>query len=198
MASVGQTGVVRLFAALQPPDAVLTQLRSAVRPLRTLPGADRLRWTPPPGWHITLAFFGEVPEEKRSALEGRLFRAARRYPAFPLHLAGGGRFGDRVLWVGVQGARRTLVRLAGSAAAAGRREHLGLEERAYHPHLTLARARGRTPADLRPLVTALDDFTGDPWQVTELVLLRSRLPASGVPGEQPRYERVAAWPLAAG
>ena len=52
------------------------------------------------------------------------------------------------------------MRLAGSAAAAGRREHLGLEERAYHPHLTLARARGRTPADLRPLVTALDDFTG--------------------------------------
>ena len=82
------TGGVRLFAALQPPVSVLAQVQSAVRPLRRLPGADRLRWTARPGWHITLAFFGEVPEDKRPALEARLFRAARRCPAFRLRLAG--------------------------------------------------------------------------------------------------------------
>lgn len=190
------TGGVRLFAALQPPVSVLAQVQSAVRPLRRLPGADRLRWTARPGWHITLAFFGEVPEDKRPALEARLFRAARRCPAFRLRLAGGGRFGDRVLWLGVAGARRTLVRLAGSVAAAARRERIRQEDRAYHPHLTLARSRGRTPVDLRAFVAALDGFAGAEWEVGELVLLRSRLPDSGVPGEQPRYERIAAWPLA--
>ena len=38
---------------------------------------------------------------------------------------------------------------------------------------------------------ALDDFRSRTWIVEELVLVRSHLPRSGVPGEQPRYEAVA-------
>lgn len=49
--------------------------------------------------------------------------------------------------------------------------------------------------DLRPYVTALDHFLGEPWTAGELALVRSHLPTSGVPGEQPRYERLEAWPL---
>lgn len=190
--------MVRLFAALLPPATALAQLETAVRPLRTLPGTDRLRWADPASWHLTLAFYGEVAREARPALEARLFRAARRHPVFPLGLAGGGHFGDRTLWVGVSGARHTLRRLAGAAAAAGRREGLGgAQARDFRPHLTLARARGRGRAevDLRPFVRALASFAGDTWEVTELTLIRSRPPTSGTPGERPRYERIAAWPL---
>lgn len=99
------------------------------------------------------------------------------------------------------------------------------EHRHYQAHLTLARGRGgrsrrggrdarggrtdvtdsavaggadparRADVDLRLYAEALGGFEGTPWEVAELVLVRSRLPESGVPGEQPRYEAVARYPL---
>lgn len=67
------------------------------------------------------------------------------------------------------------------------------EHRRHTPHLTLARSRGH--ADLTPYTAALEGFRGREWEVREMSLVRSRLPAGGVPGEQPRYEVVRAWPL---
>ncbi|WP_446045810.1 2'-5' RNA ligase family protein, partial [Streptomyces olivaceus] len=86
--------------------------------------------------------------------------------------------------------------LAGRAEAAGRRAGVPMgEHRRYTPHLTLARSR--EPLDVRPHLTLLDGFTTPAWTVTHLALVRSNLPDSGVPGEQPRYETVARSPLGA-
>ena len=63
----------------------------------------------------------------------------------------------------------------------------------HTPHLTLARTR--VPTDLTPYTGALDGFRGLDWEAGELSLVRSHLPVDGVPGEQPRYEVVQAWPL---
>ncbi|MYX40664.1 RNA 2',3'-cyclic phosphodiesterase, partial [Streptomyces sp. SID89] len=80
------------------------------------------------------------------------------------------------------------------ADAAARRTGLEMgEHRRYKAHLTVARAR--EAVDVRPYVAALQDFAGRTWTVEELVLVRSRLPRSGVPGEQPRYEPVGRWAL---
>jgi RNA 2',3'-cyclic 3'-phosphodiesterase len=93
------------------------------------------------------------------------------------------------------GAAEALRRLASTTAAAGRRVGLGTDEpRRFRAHLTLARASS-SQLDLRPYVAELDAFAGEPWTAAELALVRSNLPDSGVPGEQPRYERIAAWPL---
>lgn len=69
------------------------------------------------------------------------------------------------------------------------------EHRPYKAHLTVARSRDGL--DVRPYVQALWDFASSAWTVEELVLVRSLLPVSGVPGEQPRYEPVGRWPLRA-
>ncbi|CAM5254309.1 2'-5' RNA ligase family protein [Streptomyces avidinii] len=53
----------------------------------------------------------------------------------------------------------------------------------------------RADTPLKPYLDALAEFEGTPWQVDTLSLVRSNLPVSGVPGEQPRYETVRAWPL---
>ncbi|BFO22513.1 hypothetical protein SHKM778_89010 [Streptomyces sp. KM77-8] len=80
--------------------------------------------------------------------------------------------------------------LAGRAEAAGRKAGVPMDEhRRYTPHLTLARSRDAV--DVRPYLEVLDAFRSRTWTVDELVLVRSRLPTSGVPGEQPRYEAVA-------
>ncbi|MEU6817185.1 RNA 2',3'-cyclic phosphodiesterase [Streptomyces sp. NPDC046860] len=188
---------MRLFAAVLPPPEAVRELGREVRALRGRAGADALRWTEPDGWHFTLAFYGEVPEERVPELERRLERAAGRGEPFPLAVTGGGTFGrGRALWAGASGDLTALERLAGRAQAAGRRAGVdGEEHRHYRAHLTLARGKG--DVDLRPYADALAEFAGTGWTVGELVLVHSRLPASGVPGEQPRYAPVARWALGA-
>ncbi|WP_408994367.1 RNA 2',3'-cyclic phosphodiesterase [Streptomyces sp. 1268] len=184
----------RLFAAVLPPASAVAELRTALAPLHTLPGARDLRWTGPEGWHFTLAFYGEVPEDATPELEARLERSARRTAPFALRVHGAGHFGGRALWAGAAGGLDRLRLLAERADAAARRTGLPMEEhRRYTPHLTLARSRGA--ADLRPFAAALAGFEGQRWEAAGLTLVRSHLPVSGVPGEQPRYTAVRAWPL---
>jgi 2'-5' RNA ligase len=186
---------MRLFAAVLPPDHVASELAAEVAELRKLPGEEGLRWTGRPGWHFTLAFYGEVDDDVVPELSARLERVARRSAPFELALCGGGQFGHgRALWAGARGDVAELRLLADRSEAAARKAGLDMgEHRRYKPHLTLARSRDAV--DVRPHVEALNTFEGRTWTVTELVLVRSNLPHSGVPGEQPRYEPVGRWPL---
>ncbi|WP_330458461.1 RNA 2',3'-cyclic phosphodiesterase [Streptomyces sp. NBC_00820] len=188
---------MRLFAAVLPPDTVAGELAAEVARLKRLPGADRLRWTGRPGWHFTLAFYGEVADDLVPGLSDRLSRAAARTDPFTLAVAGGGQFGHgRALWAGASGDLETLRLLAGRTEAAARKAGLPMEEhRRYKAHLTLARSRDAV--DVHPYVTGLAEFTTRTWTVGDLALVRSNLPRSGVPGEQPRYEAVAHWALGA-
>ncbi|CAM5670166.1 RNA 2',3'-cyclic phosphodiesterase [Streptomyces fumanus] len=186
---------MRLFAAVLPPEDVVDALAAEVGRLKGLPGAEGLRWTGRAGWHFTLAFYGEVDDARVPELAERLGRAARRTPPFGLALRGGGQFGHgRALWTGAAGELRPLALLAARAEAAGRKAGVTTQEhRRYVPHLTVARSR--EACDVRAYLAALDGFTSRTWTVDELVLVRSNLPASGVPGERPRYEAVAREPL---
>lgn len=186
---------MRLFAAVLPPDDVVDELGLAVARLKGLADADRLRWTEPPGWHFTLAFYGEVDPSLVPELTERLARAAHRSEPFPLAVAGGGQFGHgRALWAGAEGDTRSLRLLADRAEAAGRKAGVDMgQHRRYTPHLTVARSR--EAFEVRPYVETLAAFVGRTWTVADLALVRSHLPTSGVAGEQPRYEAVERWEL---
>jgi 2'-5' RNA ligase len=186
--------LVRLFVALAPSEAALDDLEAACAPLRA--GAAELRWTGRELRHITLAFLGEVGEDRLPALLPRLERAARRHPAFGLSIAGGGAFPSparaTVLWSGLAGDRKALGELAMSVGAGARRAGAAPpdEGRRYRPHVTLARCR--VPADLRQALAELSGYAGPGWTATEIQLIRS------MPGGQPRYQTIGAWPLKTG
>jgi 2'-5' RNA ligase len=182
---------MRLFVAITPPDAALDELETRLAPLR--PAWPGLRWANRETWHITLAFLGEVSETTTAALAPRLQRAAHRYQCQTMSLAGAGAFPRRaraqVLWAGIRADQDSLSKLAASVAAGARRAGAPPpdEGRRFSPHLTLARSK--TPADVRTLVAALDDFAGTEWTASHIHLIHSRLP------DRPRYLTTASWPL---
>lgn len=183
--------LVRLFVAVTPPDAALDDLDAACAPLRQ--GAAELRWAGRELRHVTLAFLGEVAEDRLPALLPRLSRAAARHPAFGLRIAGGGAFPAparaTVLWSGLAGDKKALGELAMSVAAGARRAGAPSpdEGRRYRPHVTLARCR--VPADLRQAVAELSSYAGPAWTAAEIQLIRSTL------GGQSRHETIGGWPL---
>ncbi|MFJ9692746.1 RNA 2',3'-cyclic phosphodiesterase [Kitasatospora sp. NPDC101183] len=191
---------MRLFVAVLPPVRALQGLADAVAPVRELPGAERLRWTAVEGWHLTLAFLGEVAPERVPELETALAAVAETNPVHRLRLAGSGRFGDKVLWTGVEGQAWALRRLAEAVTAATAGLAGEADGFAFHPHLTLARAgssRGHrravqrvAVAELEGLAVALAPYRGPEWEAAELHLMRSDLD-----GGFAHYASLRSWPL---
>lgn len=181
---------MRVFVALEVPSWVASQVDVAISPLRERHG--ELRWSRPAGWHITLAFLGDVGDGDPPWVTDAVERAARMVALDRLSLALGepGHFNRRILWLGIEDEPSGGVRQLGSAVqdrviAAG----LPCDEKTVHPHLTLARARGRgrlprTIVDDVPTVRAT-------WQVDRAVVLRSHLGGGGS-----RYEELATVSLA--
>ncbi|MDF5757807.1 RNA 2',3'-cyclic phosphodiesterase [Spongiactinospora sp. TRM90649] len=186
---------MRLFAALSPPPEALDEIEGALRPHRDAwPG---LRWLNRESWHVTLSFFGEVPERALPDLSVRLARAAARHAPATLSFTGVGAFPSarraKVVWCGMSGPIGRLNRLAASLGAGARRAGaVQVDEKPFRPHLSVARARAdnRADIDVWPLVSALGSFSGVPWEASEVHLVRSHL------GARVRYETVESWPLA--
>jgi 2'-5' RNA ligase len=192
---------VRAFVALPLPAHVRDAVSTASAPARA---SSRLRWVDPGQWHVTVAFYGEVPPGCVDELTARLARAARRTAPLPLLLDGVGTFdsrrGPHVLWVAVSAApddARRLHRLAAASRAAGRRAGLtGTElraDRTYRPHVTLARAGDS--ADLEPTLAALPPLPPVRWTADVLHLVRSDLGAG--PRGAPAHHVVATLPFSA-
>jgi 2'-5' RNA ligase len=171
---------MRLFVALDPSPEAVSHLVEA------LPSLDGLRPSQPETWHITLVFCGEVDASTATCLEPKLATLASQAAPQRLRLRGSGAFGG-TLWVGVEGE---LGELAAACRRAARDCGVSVEERRFHPHLTLGRAiRGGRPTRQ---VAALAAYAGPLWTSTELRLVRSDL------GAAVRHETVRAWSLGAG
>lgn len=69
---------MRLFVAVWPPPGAVDELGRALVDVRA--AVPQLRWTIPEQWHVTLAFLGEVADDRRPELERRLARVAARHP----------------------------------------------------------------------------------------------------------------------
>ncbi len=187
----------RLFFAVPVPGPSRAPLEALLPELgQALPGA---RLPVPSGWHLTLAFLGNVRAELASAVvevgEAAAATAGTRHTSLQLH--GAGAFPNlrraRVLWAGVAGEAETLITLATTLAAGCREAGLRFEDRELVPHLTLARLPQPAPLSqpVLDMVTAAT-ATSPAWQARELCCYRSILNRTGA-----RYEVVRRFPLGA-
>ena len=151
---------MRIFIALDIPGEIRAQMLKYVQRARAL--AADARWARPEGLHVTLKFVGEVSDAKVEQIKAAL--ATVKTAPFEVTFANVGFFptarSPRVFWIGVEGGEA----LPGLAALIDNAAHgvgIAKEDRAYSPHLTLARS-GSGPGGqhhLKPLAALLEDQT---------------------------------------
>ena len=185
----------RLFFGVPVPGPARAPLEAALPELEPLlPGA---RLAPPGGWHLTLAFLGQVQPEMADEVVRVGEAAATAVGPARLRLEGAGTFPEsgrkaRVLWTGIGGDTEILVRLAAALSSACKAAGLRSEDRPLAPHLTLARFSTPAPVPQEALdLVAAAAAESEPWEARELACFRSTL--GGPRGA--RYRVVREFPL---
>jgi len=186
---------MRLFVAVDPSDAVREALADAIESGRGV--APDAKWVRPTAIHLTLAFLGNVDEALAPRIAAALLPVAARHPPIDLAARGIGTFGGgrrpRVLWAGLEGQVAALQALQADVEAALVPLGYRPEERAFKPHLTLARAReARGDPALGDARDALGERDLGDFTCGELILYQSLLSPHGA-----KYVALVRHPLGA-
>jgi len=141
--------MTRTFIALELPESLQRFLGSIIH--QAAEDLPDLRWVDSAGIHLTLAFLGELDDERLAAAIDAAQTAAQQAVPFEYRLKGLGVFGSslqpRVIWMGIedqpsgqiQGS--PLQRLHRVLAKELEQRGFELEKRPFSPHLTLARVK---------------------------------------------------------
>ena len=185
---------MRLFIGLNLPKRERQRIQSATQLLRE--EDFPLRWIRLENFHITMKFLGDVNSERVEQIEETMSEVANKNAVFSIVLGGFGAFpsirSPNLIWLGV-GASPKLRCLKQDLERALAECGFESEMRRFHPHITLARAKGKDGAGmfrgLDKLLAELD-FTGA-LKVDRINLIRSQLSKNGA-----RYNVVSSAKLA--
>src|SRR2546425_2548922 len=184
--------MTRTFIALELDESLQRFLSDIIR--RAAQELPDLRWVDPAGIHLTLAFLGELTDERLAAAIDATQAAAQQAVPFEYRLKGLGVFGSslqpRVIWMGIedqpsgqiQGS--PLQRLHRVLAKELEQRGFELEKRPFSPHLTLARVKQPlSPLEQQSLQRLLHSkqaaVTSLPYQVHHLSVMKSELSRTG-------------------
>lgn len=133
--------MLRAFIAITPPAALQHALEDVRADFQQLPVA--FLWVQLSHLHLTLKFLGNVPAEDIAAITQAMEHAVTGQTPFRLFARALGCFPNparpRILWMGLDDPEGTLLRLHQRVEAALVERGFAPEERAFRPHLTLAR-----------------------------------------------------------
>ena len=172
----------RLFVAIRPPDRIRDLLLAAMG------GISGARWQTDEQLHLSLRFIGEVDRHAAGDIHAAL--GAVHHPRFEIAVNGLGTFERRgqpeVVWAGVapQEPVKALHKKVDQALA-----QVGVEreQRAYLPHVTLARLK-RSSGSVRGLIEDRGGLTSPAFIVDSFGLYESKLtPDGAVYAEIERY-----------
>ena len=174
----------RLFVAIRPPQEIRDLLIDA------MDDSPEFRWQEEEQLHLTLRFVGEVERPIAEDLAAAL--AGIRAEPFELRVSGVGRFEQRnsgALWAAVE-PKPPLAALAAKVERVCQSAGLAPERRAFHPHITLARWKGRRTREVHEFLERRAGLASAPFAVDRFILFESRLSRHGA-----HYEEVAVYPL---
>jgi len=165
----------RLFVAIDLPEStrkILADLDPKIRGVRWIEAAQM---------HLTLGFFGDVPEDVDFALGEKL--SGIEFAAFFLLIVGIGTFPQKgppeVIWIGVGKAHPHLFQIHKRVQEAALAVGIEPDLRPWHPHITLARCRDVASQSVRHFMKANADFDAGMIRVEAFCLYSSKLTPAG-------------------
>ena len=144
------------------------------------PGVKGVRWLPAEQMHLTLSFLGSVEAGEEELLRQAL--AGVQVAAFFLPIKGVGVFGGAhptVVWAGVGQGHPHLFALHKRIQDAVLHAGLEADLSPFHPHITIARAKGVSREALLPFLRRHAEEELGLWKVTGFALFSSLLRPEG-------------------
>jgi 2'-5' RNA ligase len=162
--------------------AALGGTKRSLHPDAAAAAGTLVKWVKPEHAHLTLVFLGNVDAGRVAsvveAVEGDVDLAP-----FEMVLQGVGVFpprgAPRVLWIGLAAGAAELMRLQRELATRVAALGIAIEDRPFHPHLTLGRWRESRPPDRDRALAAARPGAIARVQVGHATLYESRLSPSG-------------------
>jgi RNA 2',3'-cyclic 3'-phosphodiesterase len=173
----------RTFCAIELSDDVRAQLADHAKQLCDAVPEASASWTKPENVHLTLKFFGNVAKENLTRISEATTRVAGEFSPFSIRIGGTGVFPKpsrpQILWIGVEDSSGRLSELQRRLEEEFVVEGFAKEDRAYRPHLTIARLRRLDGARKLAETHLQTNFISIAVPVTEVVLFRSQLSPKG-------------------
>ena len=173
----------RLFCAFELPEALRRSIAEHSQRVREAVPDAVASWSRPENIHLTVKFFGNVDQAKAPAITAAATRVVKEFSPIRIEVGKTGVFPrpsrPQVLWIGVEDASGALAKFQQTLEDEFAREGFSKEDRAFKPHLTIARIR--RPQNANQLADAHLRMEFSPVEIvlSELVLFRSELSSKG-------------------
>ncbi len=186
----------RLFCAFELPEALRARINDHAKHVREAVSEAAASWSRPENIHLTMKFFGNVDQARVSVISAATARVVKEFSPIQIAVGKTGVFPrpsrPQVLWIGIDDPSGALAKLQQQLEKEFARAGFPKEDRAFRPHLTIARIR--KPHDSARLAqTHLEmNFSAVDITLTELILFRSELSSKGS-----KYTPLSRHPLSA-
>jgi 2'-5' RNA ligase len=152
--------------------------RGGRRPDATSPtSAGQLELLQPWAMSLPIAGFGNVTSADAVRLAAALQTAAAGTPGATVRIAGGTALeftGDRNVWARLEGDVDALKSMARDVTQVVEQHGFFVDRRRFRPLLRVATVTAATTGPfLETVVAALDEFSGEPWVVDQVWLLKA-------------------------
>ena len=175
--------VWRVFCAVELPELVRARLEDHVSRLRKEVLDAAASWSRVENIHLTLKFFGNVEVKQIARISEAAERVVKQFSTFQIAVGETGVFPrasrPQVLWISVSDPSRQLTALQEKLENECAAEGFLKENRAYRPHLTIARLRKAEGARQLAETHLRMPFEPVEIEVKEIVVFRSELSPKG-------------------
>ncbi len=164
---------IRSFLAIQPDHLAIEEVGDFLTKIQ--PQHPQFKFIPPKNWHLTLHFLGSISSQQVDTLKSILPECVSKIKPFSILFKGLGGFPNEkkssTLWIGLHGETDRLMHLEKVLKFALSDLSFSVENRPYHPHITIARSR-------KPEICHISDAEKNikfnwQWQVQKITLFQS-------------------------
>ncbi len=174
--------MLRLFIAIELSEKQKEEVTGLQNKLKQY--LDGVRWVKPAGMHLTLKFLGDTEPAQVEQVKAAMDEAVSDLGSFGLAYGRSGVFPSpakaRVIWLGLKDGEEQVRKLAENMEQALYSRGFPRDKKAFTPHLTIGRARGRIPKNkIECFIEQEEAFETARVRVDGVVLFESRLNPEG-------------------